>query len=258
MVRDVLCLAFGTLTTWRVPPPRNIDARVAAGAMLIAPVVLVPLLVLMGLGVWVGSFLSVSPAVVAALLLAVLAVSSRGMHLDGLADTADGLSASYDRAKALDVMKRSDIGPSGVAAVVLSVLVQFSALVALVQSGAGVVLAVVAVVVSRASLAWGCRRGYPAASSSGLGATVAGSVSPVALAVVSVLVAAGSALVTHVCGGGWWHGLVVFGVGVAAVLLLLRHARARLGGMTGDVLGAGVEISLSVALVAGAVLVAAS
>ena len=133
---DGLRLAVGTLTAIPVPPPRRVDRRVAGQAMTLAPLVVLPLalavLVLHGLGARAGA----PPPVLAVVALAVLVLGTRAMHLDGLADTADGLSAGYDRERALEVMRRGDIGPSGVAAVTLVLLLDAAALASLLPSAA--------------------------------------------------------------------------------------------------------------------------
>ena len=175
---DGLRLAVGTLTAIPVAPPRRVDRRVAGRAMTLAPLVVLPfalaVLALHRLGAPAGA-----PApVLAVLALVVLVLGTRAMHLDGLADTADGLSASYDRERALEVMRRGDIGPSGVAAVTLVLLLDAAALASLLPSLRGSVLAVVALVSSRQLLAWACARPVPPARAEGLGATVAGSVTP--------------------------------------------------------------------------------
>ena len=69
--------------------------------------------------------------VTAAVLIGVVALGSRGLHLDGLADTADGLAASYDRVKALEIMRRGNTGPIGAVALVIVVLIQIAAAAAI-------------------------------------------------------------------------------------------------------------------------------
>lgn len=255
---DALRLAFGTLTTWRVPPPRVIDSRVAGRAMLLAPLVMLPLLAVIALALWAVAVLigySAPPALLAALLVTVHVLSTRALHLDGIADVADGLSASYDRARALEIMKRSDVGPSGVGAIVLALAVQITALAYLADEGA-LVAAGVALLASRQTLAWGCHRSVPAATPSGLGATVARSVSTPTLTVSTI------ALFAVAAGASWLSGLPVT-VGVAAVvgavaanLALLARCRSRLGGITGDVLGAGIELGFTASLAAAALVLA--
>lgn len=254
---DALRLAFGTLTTWKVPPPREITPRAAGRAMLLAPVVMLPLLLLVSLalaGLQVLGSYSAPPAVLASLLVTVHVLSTRGMHLDGIADVADGLSASYDRARALEIMKRSDVGPSGVAAIVLAIALQVTSLAYLAQHGA-LVAAGVAVLASRATLAWGCHRSVPNATPTGLGATVARSVSTPLLTVSTIALFAVAAAASLLSGT---HPVVTNAAVVGAVvanLLLLARCRSRLGGITGDVLGAGIEIGFTAGLVAAALAV---
>jgi adenosylcobinamide-GDP ribazoletransferase len=251
-----LRLAFGLLTAvpmGRIPEPSR---RRAAVAMLLAPVTTLPMALVLCAGHLVAAPAPALVLLVAVVSLAAEALVTRAMHLDGLADTADGLSAGYDAPSSLRAMKASDIGPSGVAAVVLVLLLQAAALGVLLPSTAGTALAVLAWVWSRHALAWACRRGVPAAQEEGLGAMVAGTVGGVPLA----LALGGCALVTAVT--GWaagvpaWHLLVVPATALLATGAIIHRARQRLGGITGDVLGAVVETSLAAGLAAAAAVTA--
>ncbi|QKV81629.1 adenosylcobinamide-GDP ribazoletransferase [Amycolatopsis sp. Hca4] len=235
-------MAVGTLTTVPVPAPRVIDRRVAGGAMLLAPLAALPLAVVAGLVVAAGQAAHLPALATAALALGAVALGSRGLHLDGLADTADGLGASYDRAKALDVMRRGDSGPTGVATLVLVLLVQVGALTA-----ANPVTAAAGVLVGRCTLSMACARGVPTARPDGLGATVAGSVPRVAAIAVG-LAAAGLAVLLP--GLPWWRGPLAVLLSYAVAGALLWRCTKRLGGITGDVLGATVETAVATALVA--------
>jgi len=252
---DWLRFAVGTLTAWPIGPPHRVDRSVTAFAMSCAPVVMTPLLVALGVVVAVLGQVHAAPAVVAALLVTVVVLSSRGLHLDGLADTADGLSAGYDRAKALEVMRRGDIGPSGVCAIVLTLLVQAAAVTDLVAAGRGLWLAAVALLTSRHLLAWACRDGLPPARREGLGAAVAGTV-PTRAAVAALAVTCLIAVPLGVAGGArWWEGPAVVAAGLAGGMAVLARAQRRLGGVTGDVLGATVEVSFTAALVVASLFV---
>jgi adenosylcobinamide-GDP ribazoletransferase len=260
-VLNSLRLAFGLLTALPVRRRPTVDARSAGVAIALAPLTTLPtvaLLALAHLAVAAGA----PPVLMAALVVTAATLYTRAMHLDGLADTADGLSAGYDAATSLRAMKASDVGPSGVAAVVLALLVQVAALSTLVASPVGTALAAAAVIASRHSLAWACRRGVPAAQPQGLGALVAGSVGRPALAAAAIACAwAGSLLVAGAgalgdAGHGplWWQGPVVTAAAVLGAEILVRRCRTRLGGITGDVLGAAVEVGLCSALVVAALL----
>ncbi|MGN6575893.1 MAG: adenosylcobinamide-GDP ribazoletransferase, partial [Nocardioides sp.] len=116
---DAVRLALGTLTVLPVRAP--VVDRVSAGrAMVLAPVVGLLLAVPAGLLVWLGTEAGLSPVLTAALVVGLLALLTRGMHLDGLADTADGLAAGRrDRGRALEVMRQGPVGPLGACALVL-------------------------------------------------------------------------------------------------------------------------------------------
>ena len=223
--------------------------------MALAPLTQLPLVGVLLLWGWVVREVSVPPLVAAAATLVAVTLATRGMHLDGLADTADGLSASYDRAKALDVMRRGNIGPSGVAAVVLVLLVDGAALASLLTTGRGVVLVCLSLIASRQVLAWGCSVGVPSARPEGLGATVAGSVHRGMVGLGFVLLLGVSALASYWSGLTWWTGPVAASTAAVGGLAVIRVATRRFGGITGDVLGAVIEVSFAMALTASALLV---
>lgn len=249
---DAWRLAVGTFLAVPVAPPRRIDRRVAGRAMLLAPVTTAPTLL-----VWAGlATLAIHgwlpPLVAGALAVATPAFLSRGMHLDGLADTADGLSASYDRDRALAVMRRGDVGPSGVVAIALALLVDAASLAALLPSRAGAVLAGVALVSSRLAPPLACCR-LPAARPDGLGHTVAGSVRPAALVASSVVVSCASVVALWLAQFPWYAAVLVPVAALLGAWTLTRRAVRRLGGVTGDVIGASIEVALAVALVVATV-----
>jgi adenosylcobinamide-GDP ribazoletransferase len=249
---SALWLTLGTFTALPVPAPGRVDRRVAATAMACAPtagaLLAIPAVAIIVIGAW----LAAPPMLAAVLALAVLALCTRGLHLDGLADTADGLAASYDRAKALTVMRRGDTGPAGTATLVLVLLIQVAALAAATERGHGPLAIAVAVIGARAVVSMACARGVPAARPEGLGATVAQTV-PVPVAVtVAVVVCGFAALAGSVLDGRWWVGPIGVAAGYLIAGVLLRRCVRRLGGVTGDVLGACVEAATAAALIVAA------
>src|SRR5271165_1669840 len=143
--------------------------------------------------------LGAGPLTAAGLAIGLLALLSRGLHLDGLADLADGLASGKPAPAALDIMRRSDIGPLGTVTLVLTLLIQVAA-VSQAESaghGRGPAALIAAVVTGRLALTWACRRGVPAARPDGLGALVAESVRPAipAVATVATVAAATAAVV---------------------------------------------------------------
>ncbi|WP_424887811.1 adenosylcobinamide-GDP ribazoletransferase [Streptomyces sp. XH2] len=249
---DALRFAFGTLTVLPVRLTRW-DRAAARGGMLAAP--------LAGLAVGAGagaaglalSALGSGPLLAAVAAVAVPAVLTRGLHLDGLADVADGLGSGKPAEDALRIMKQSDIGPFGVVTLLLVLLAQVAAL-----SGAyaasplrGALAALTAAVAARCALTLACRPSVPAARPEGLGAAVAGAVPPRGALAAALLVPASCA--------AWGAFLGPYGplrTGVAAVAallcaeLLLRRCVRRFGGVTGDVFGALAETAATAALVA--------
>lgn len=243
--------AFGTLTVIPVRVTRW-DREAARAGMLCAP--------LAGLAVGVlaavpGSLLLLcgsGPLLAAVVSAAVPAALTRGLHLDGLADTADGLGSGKPAEDALRIMKQSDIGPFGVITLLFVLLAQVAVLQQLYAQSwvRGAAAAVVAAVVARLALTLASRRGVPAARPEGLGAAVAGTV-PVRGAVAAALVTVAACAGAGASLGG--YGALRYGLAALAALavaqLLLRHCVRRFGGVTGDVFGALAETAATVTLV---------
>lgn len=239
-------LSIGMLTALRVPAVLKVSPGVATGALLLAPLAVLPLGAVVGLVVWAGGRLDLPALAVAFAALAALAVGSRALHLDGLSDVADGLTSSYDRERSLAVMKSGTAGPAGVAALVLVLGAQAAALTTFVSFGGEVRPAVVAgaaVCASRAALWISACTLAPPARPDGLGVTFTRRV-PVVVAVLGwAVLAALAALVDPV------RGPVSVAAAAVAVAVLTWHAVRRFGGVTGDVFGAGIEVALAVLLV---------
>jgi adenosylcobinamide-GDP ribazoletransferase len=243
-------LAGGFLSVLPVRAVRDPSPRTVGRAMVVAPLAVAPLAFLVGLVWWATGAAGLPGLVGGLLVVGTLALGTRAMHLDGLADTVDGLGASWDRARALEVMRRGDVGPMGAVALVVVLGLQATGLAALPRDVPGALAVVLLVCASRGVLVLACRRGVPAARPDGLGRVVASSVGPVGLAVgVLVLVVLGTAAAV-LAERPSWLGLLAAILAAVVVLALVGHAVRRLGGISGDVLGAAVEVAFAAFVVA--------
>lgn len=243
-------LALSILTLLPVGQPRAEPTDVSR-AMALAPAV--------GLGVGAAAagvlaLVQLAPhtdVLAAALAIATLAVASRLLHLDGLADTADALGFKGDRAEAVAVMKSPEIGAFGAVTVALVLIVDVAALTVTTFEHRGVVCVLVASTASRLTISFCCRHGLSAAEGSRLGAWVAGTVKPVAL----MATASATAAVATGLGATWSASAVRGGVQSLAALAtavavgeaVRFMASRRVDGLTGDVIGASVECSFAAA-----------
>lgn len=240
-------LAVGTFTVIPVPAPRRVDSAVARTAILLGPAVGAVLGITAGAIAWLAyDPLDGSPVLAAALAIGALAYLTRGLHLDGLADVADGLGSGRRGDDALRVMRDPRIGALGTVTLVLVLLLQTAAAADLVALDDAIARLALPVLVGRVAIVLACVRGVPAARTDGLGAAVAGVVPRAgALGWLAVAVLLGLAV-------GGAAGVVSVLVGLAGGALVLLTCVRRIGGVTGDVLGACCEAATVAALVTAA------
>jgi adenosylcobinamide-GDP ribazoletransferase len=240
-----LALALSWLTVLPVRVRGDDVAGAAPAALRWAPLVGALLGAAAGGLVVLGAAAGVPGAIAGLVAVGFLALATRGMHVDGLADTADGLGCYGPPERALAVMRDGGAGPFAVVTLLVTLGLQVAALASLAGRDA-VAAAALAAATGRAGFAWCARRGVTAARPGGLGATVAGSQAPwVAPLWWLALAAAGVAAVP----GRPWQGPLAVAVAAATVLALSAHTRRRFGGVTGDVLGAATELAVVAALV---------
>ncbi|WP_280435089.1 adenosylcobinamide-GDP ribazoletransferase [Nocardia carnea] len=231
-----LRLTFSWLTVLPVRGPAEVDRRAAGRAIALAPVAGLTLGLAATAVLWL-----LEPAGAAAgfAAVAVLALLTRGMHLDGLADTFDGLGVYGPPERAREVMKSGGAGPFGVAAIVLTAGIQSGAFTALAGSGNWYAV-IVAVTLGRVAVVAACRHGIEPAPETRFGALVAGTQSRATVAVWGVVAAAASVFAVP---GLAWSGPLVAVLALSAAGWLAGHGIRRIGGLSGDLLGAAVELT---------------
>jgi adenosylcobinamide-GDP ribazoletransferase len=226
-----LRIAFGLLTTLPFGKPDDWQPGDSGRAGIWYPLVG---LVIGGLTwlVWRTLTPYLPPLVVGVLTLLVWVVLTGGLHLDGLADCCDGLFASTTLERRLEIMKDPRLGTFGGVGLLLVLMLKAAALSSLATpAGFGIILA--ATVGRWCILPAGL---LPLARPGGMGADFASGLRRGAI-FVSAILPLGLVLLLGMQG---WIALLVGLLAAAAVLVL---AKARINGITGDVLGALVEMT---------------
>ena len=230
MIRQSFLIALQFLT--RIPLRCEWSPQAAGRSLLFYP--LVGLLIGLLLAA-VAALLSGGNLVAMALVVTLWVLLTGGLHLDGLADSADAWAGGYgDRQRTLAIMKDPYAGPIGVISIVLVLGLKWSALADLMAEARWLPLVLAPVLGRLAVLALFYTTPY--ARAEGLGAALAAHLPRQAAAQVMLLV---TALIVLVGGGvGIWMLLTALAVLVAMRALLMR----RIGGTTGDTAGALVEL----------------
>ncbi len=227
-VLRAVAVAFGFLTRLPVPAvePRAGDLQ---RALPIFPVVG---LVVGGLAaaVYAGLWWLLPPLPAATVAVAVAVAVTGAFHEDGLADVFDGFFGGYEPTRRLAIMRDSRIGTFGGAALVLSLVLRVGLVASLAPVAAAVAL-VSGHVLGRGSILLAVRLGRPAEPTSS-SAAVAAPAGPVGTTVGAVLALAPVAVLT----GAW--AVVLVAVATVVTIGAVALARRKVGGLTGDVLGA--------------------
>ncbi|MCG2807737.1 MAG: adenosylcobinamide-GDP ribazoletransferase [Coriobacteriia bacterium] len=251
--------AFALMTVLPVPdsgahkPTSRASAWFPWVGLFIGSVVLSLLVILNSVSVALGDgeFLSRAAWPLATLVVGISAVLTRFLHWDGLADLGDAWWGGADKARRLEIMADSHVGAFGVATVVLVAVMQVVCVSTLLTHvGFGIAL-FAAPVFARMAATFGSWLGSPARPD-GLGACVMGSpgVIEIVIATFALGIAAASMGYEHGVAGWVWSG---FAFVVAAVVPHL--CAQRVGGVTGDVLGASVLVTEMIVLFAAAMVV---
>jgi adenosylcobinamide-GDP ribazoletransferase len=227
--------AMRFLTVIPLPGRWGTDESSLAGSAIFFPVVgLFIGLVAAGVGVCGARWLP--GGVAAALVIVALLACSGGLHMDGLSDTADGLLSARPREQALEIMRDSRVGAMGVIAVVCALMLKFAALASL-PVGELWRTALLMPVAGRAALVVSIALLPYARPEGGLAAPFFRRRSmPDALAAELFLLVTASLVLDMA-------GLIAACAALAAVLFFSVYTWRRIGGATGDTLGAACEIA---------------
>jgi adenosylcobinamide-GDP ribazoletransferase len=237
-LRPVLA-AFAFLTRLPVPGGPFVDREVGRSLVFFPLVGLLLGLATSGVAALGAGLLP--PLVLAVLLAALGALLTGGLHLDGVADLFDALGGGRgDRARMLEIMRDSRIGAHGTAGLVFVVLAKVAALEPALARGDLVALLAFPVIGRWAVTPLVVL--FPYARPEGLGRAFAGEARAAQLAGATALLA------VVVAGAGVRLVAPALGAAVAALLLGFWLTR-KLGGLTGDVYGAAIEIAEVTALV---------
>lgn len=184
------------------------------------------------------------PFACALIALATAAIATGALHEDGMADFFDGIGGGRTRERRLEIMRDSHIGSFGALALVFGVGIRASILTGVFSPDTAALMVIAGATLSRATLP-GFMRWLPPARADGLGVT-AGAPQPAQIA-LATLIAVATALLTL----GFWSAMSALAAAIATAVLFGLVARWKIGGQTGDVLGA-AQVIVEIAVLAAA------
>lgn len=189
------------------------------------------------------------PASVLSVLITAAGVwITRALHLDGVADMADGFGGGRTKEDVLRIMRDHLIGSFGAIALVLILAVKFTSITVLIERGTATPYLILAPSLARTSVVvLGFLLPYARSTEGGLGSSLQ-YIGPVELALSSVTALALVVLV------GWRRGSACMLVSLVISVINARLCMRRIGGVTGDTLGANSEICEALILATGSIL----
>lgn len=235
--------ALGLMTRLPVPVNGALAQKRGAAAAWAWPLAGALVGGLAGLVLWASMAVGLPPLAGGFLAVATQVLLTGGLHEDGLADSADGLWGGWTRERRLEIMRDSRIGSYGVLALILSVGLRTAACAALPIGPLACAALIGSGAASRAAMA-GVMAALPPARSDGLSAG-AGRPRP-ATALLALAIAVCVCLIALPAGAA----LGVCAVCLAGVAVVAAIARAKIGGQTGDILGASQQLAEIAALLA--------
>ncbi len=222
-----------------IPMPGEWRTSVHAGGRCLAWFPAVGLLLGVVLAVAFSLAHAVFPDLVAsALVIALWAGLTGALHLEGLADSGDGLAATASPERRQEIMHDPRVGAFGVVALVVVVICKFAAVASLRNIG----FLILSPILARWAIAFAAA--FPLARTTGMAALFCSGLGRSQLFFATVCAALAAALFG-------WHGLIALVSACVVVLLFARLAQRRLGGMNGDVYGAIGEITEAAILILG-------
>ena len=226
-----LLSAFALLSRLPVPNHQGTGAASAWAWPVVGAVLGAFVAALASVALWLG----ITPGVTAVLVLALGAILTGGLHEDGLSDCADGLYGGWTRERRLEIMKDSRVGSYGVLALVLVTLARWSALTALLVYGGHWAALIATGALSRVPMVLMMAL-LPNARGEGLSHATGRPGQVTALVALGLAVGIAGVLVG-------WAMLPMLAAALGIGVLLSVVALRRIGGQTGDVLGASQQLA---------------